>query len=108
MRETFDWVVHRYGLASGRLLMSGAEPEPLSSYLRRAGVDQVWGVDRLPQMLARAVAKNGQSHARFLLRDLRELRLPRSVDLLTCRFETLNYLLSDVDLRKPSHASPVP
>jgi len=89
-------------------LMSGAEPEPLSSYLRRAGVDQVWGVDRLPQMLARAVAKNGQSHARFLLRDLRELRLPRSVDLLTCRFETLNYLLSDVDLRKPSHASPVP
>jgi SAM-dependent methyltransferase len=50
-------------------------------------------------MLARAEEKNTGNGARFLRQDLRDLRLPEPVDLLTCQFDTLNYLLTDAELR---------
>ena len=98
MRDTFEWIVRRYGLRFRSAVDVGCGTGTFVEYLRRSGVDPVWGVDRSPEMLARAVAKNGQNKARFLLQDLRELRLPERVDLLICQFETLNYLLTDTDL----------
>jgi len=98
MRDTFDWIVRRYGLRFRSAVDVGCGTGTFVEYLLRAGVDPVWGVDRSPEMLAQAVIKNGQNKARFLLQDLRELRIPESVDLLTCQFETLNYLLTGADL----------
>jgi SAM-dependent methyltransferase len=62
-------------------------------------VQTVYGVDRSPDMLRHAIRKNVGNGARFLLQDLRALRLPRAVDLLTCNFDSLNYLRCAADLR---------
>ena len=99
MRATFDWMVARYGLRFRSAADVGCGTGIFVDYLLRAGIDPVWGIDRSPEMLAQAVTKNPANAARFLLQDLRELRLPGRVDLITCQFETLNYLLTDEDLR---------
>jgi SAM-dependent methyltransferase len=66
---------------------------------------QVVGVDRSPQMLAiaRAKARDRRLTARFVQADLR--RLPAapalrsaSFDLVTCLYDSLNYLTGDDDL----------
>ncbi len=96
--DTFEWIVDRYGLRFGSAVDVGCGTGTFVEYLARTGVRQVWGVDRSPEMLARAVTKNSHNTAQFLLQDLRELHIPETVDLLTCQFETLNYLLTDADL----------
>ena len=67
-------------------------------YLRELGVPVVYGVDRAPEMLRVAIAKNQGAGARFLLQDFATLQLPQPVDLLTCHFDSLNYLLTADDL----------
>ena len=95
----FEWIADRYGLRFTSAADVGCGTGTFVELLLRSGVQPVWGVDLSPAMLARAIAKNPQNEGRFLLQDIRELRLPASVDLLTCQFETLNYLLTDADLR---------
>ena len=97
--DMFEWVVDTYGLRFTSAVDVGCGTGTFVGYLLRSGVRPVWGVDRSPAMLALASAKNPQNAARFLLQDIRELRLQESVDLLTCQFETLNYLLTFADLR---------
>ncbi len=97
--DTFEWIVERYGLAFGSAVDVGCGTGTFVEYLVRRGVQRVWGIDSSPAMLARAVTKNSHNTAHFLLQDLRILHLPEPVDLLTCQFETLNYLLTDADLQ---------
>lgn len=97
--DMFEWIVDRYGLRFRSAVDVGCGTGTFVGYLLRSEVQPVWGVDLSPAMLVRAVAKNPQNETRFLCQDLRELRLPENVDLLTCQFETLNYLLTDADLR---------
>lgn len=97
-RETFDWIVERYGLRFGSAIDIGCGTGTFVEYLWRCGVDPVWGIDRSPEMLEQAERKNSHNGARFLLQDLRELDVPETVELITCQFETLNYLLTDADL----------
>jgi SAM-dependent methyltransferase len=54
--------------------------------------DVLYGVDRSAAMLAQARRKLRGANVRFLQQDLRVLRLPQRVDLITCMFNTLNYL----------------
>jgi SAM-dependent methyltransferase len=61
-------------------------------------VPVVYGVDRSPEMLRVAIAKNRCTGARFLLQDFARLQLPQPVDLITCHFDSLNYLLTTADL----------
>lgn len=72
--------------------------------LAAAGVETV-GVDRSPSMLAiaRAKARDQRLPARFVEADLRrlpasELLPPSSFDLVTCLYDSLNYLTGDDDL----------
>ena len=95
----FEWMVDAYDLRFRSAADVGCGTGTFVRYLMQAGVQPVWGVDLSPAMLARAVAKNPQNGAQFLHQDLRELLLPEPVDLLTCQFETLNYVLTDADLR---------
>jgi SAM-dependent methyltransferase len=67
-------------------------------YLCERGAAVVYGVDRSPEMLRVAIAKNQGAGARFLLQDFATLQLPQPVDLLTCHFDSLNYLLTSHDL----------
>jgi SAM-dependent methyltransferase len=50
------------------------------------------GVDCSAEMLAQARRKLAGVNVILLQQDLRRLRLPRPVDLITCMFDTLNYL----------------
>jgi len=59
-------------------------------------------VDRSAAMLREAQKKARQAGlaVTFLKQDIRQLRLERSVDLATCFFDSINYLLSYGDLTK--------
>jgi SAM-dependent methyltransferase len=67
-------------------------------YLCERGAAVVYGVDRSPEMLRVAIAKNQGAGARFLRQDFATLQLPQPVDLITCHFDSLNYLLTSHDL----------
>jgi hypothetical protein len=49
-------------------------------------------------MLAIAIAKNRGNGVRFYRQDFHSLCLPEKVDLLTCNFDSLNYMLTAQDL----------
>ena len=63
---------------------------------------QVTGVDLSPQMLqyARERAEQENVKVEFLLQDMRSLPFEERFDLVTCWFDSLNYLLELEDLRK--------
>jgi SAM-dependent methyltransferase len=98
-RRTFEWAERRYALRFASSADVGCGTGTFVAYLCSRSVHAVWGVDQSPAMLAQAIVKNAGNGARFLLQDLRTLRLPYPVDLLTCQFDTLNYLLTTADLR---------
>jgi len=98
MQRVFEWLERRHGLRYSSVADVGCGTGTFLAYLGGRGVETLWGVDRSPQMLARAIEKNATNGARFLRQDLRRLHLPQHVDLLTCQFDTLNYVLSDADL----------
>jgi SAM-dependent methyltransferase len=60
----------------------------------------LFGVDCSADMLAVAQQKTKGLGIRFLQQDLRAFALPWPVDLITCNFDTLNYLPSIADLRR--------
>jgi len=62
---------------------------------------RVTGVDRSPQMLAQArkrVAQAGLQGITFVEADMRDFTLDQPADLVTCMFDSLNYLLAEADL----------
>jgi SAM-dependent methyltransferase len=66
----------------------------------RAGCS-VTGVDRSPQMLARArerVAQAGLQGVTFIEADMRDFVPDEPADLVTCMYDSLNYLLEEADL----------
>ena len=69
--------------------------------LGRTGLS-VW-TDR-PEMLAVATRNCASSNVCLLQQDIRCLRLPYPVDLITANFDTMNHLLTEPDLRLASGA----
>jgi ubiquinone/menaquinone biosynthesis C-methylase UbiE len=63
---------------------------------------QVTGVDQSPQMLqfARERAERENVKVEFVLQDMRSLPFEERFDLVTCWFDSLNYLLELEDLEK--------
>jgi SAM-dependent methyltransferase len=99
LRRTFEWMIRRYGVRFKAVADVACGTGTFARYLRDIGAQPVYGLDCSPTMLQRAVRKNSGNGARFLLQDLRALRLPRPVDLVTCNFDSLNYLGSAAELR---------
>ncbi len=62
--------------------------------------EKVYGVDVSCEMLEVARARNRGNQAVFLQQDFTSLDLPEKVDLVTCNFDSLNYLLSSDDLQE--------
>jgi SAM-dependent methyltransferase len=77
------------GCGTGRLLLH------LSSHCT-----VLYGVDSSAEMLDEARRRTEDKNIQFLRQDLQELRLPRPVDLITCTFDTLNYLTTPGRLRR--------
>ncbi len=63
---------------------------------------EVYGIDISAAMLEKAVRKaedKGLTPS-FIQQDIRQLRLPRLMDLITCYHDGLNYIIDPVDLTK--------
>ena len=98
MRLTFEWIRRRYSVRLASAADIGCGTGTFVDYLCQVGSGPIWGVDLSPQMLKVAAVKNAGNRAKFLLQDMRQLRLPQTVDLITCQFEALNYLTTTDDL----------
>ncbi len=63
---------------------------------------RVTGVDQSPDMLrfARAKANRERVVVKFIRRDMKFLNFQKRFDLVTCWFDSLNYLLKPADLEK--------
>lgn len=86
-RDLSDCTVADVGCGSGRFVQ----------FLQDLGIGVI-GVDGSAAMLKLAQRRNRPRRALFLQQDLRALSLPKPVDLITCQFDTLNYLLRWRDL----------
>ena len=98
MQLSFEWIQNRYSVRFASAADIGCGTGTFVEYLCRVGSGPVWGVDLSTQMLDVAAVKNVDNRAKFLLQDMRQLRLPQTVDLVTCQFEALNYLTTIDDL----------
>jgi SAM-dependent methyltransferase len=93
VRRNFEWLVRRYGIRFHSAADVACGTGTFVRYLRQWGV-WVFGIDRSASMLRIATQKNRGNGAQFLRQDVRQLQLSSPVDLITCHFDALNYLLS--------------
>ena len=98
LRRNFERLVQFHGIRFSSVADVACGTGTFVRYLCARGVPVVYGVDRSPEMLRVAVAKNHGTDARFLIQEFATLRLPRPVDLITCHFDSLNYLRTTDDM----------
>lgn len=99
VRASFEDCVQEFDLCFDSAADIGCGTGRFLHHLRRFRVP-MYGVDRSPQMLAIAARRLEGSGVRLMRQDLRRLRLPARVDLLTCNGDTLNYLLRPTELAR--------
>jgi SAM-dependent methyltransferase len=99
IRDSFERCVGKYGLRFRSAADVGCGTGRFLHYLLRYRVPLL-GVDASAQMLGIAARRLRGSGTRLLRQDIRQLRLPHAVDLITCNGDMLNHLLSEADLRK--------
>jgi SAM-dependent methyltransferase len=98
IHRSFEWAIRRYGIRFRSLADVGCGTGTFLKNVARPGL-VAYGIDRAPAMLRVAADKTRQSGVRFLVQDVTTFTLPMKVDVITCNFDTLNYLLSVADLR---------
>lgn len=99
IRDSFEDGVARLGIDFGSVADVGCGTGVFLDYLRRYGVP-LMGVDAAVPMLRVAAARLRGTGVLLSRQDMRRLRLPWPVDLITCNGDTLNYLLNAHDLRQ--------
>jgi SAM-dependent methyltransferase len=92
IRATFERSRDRYGIRFASAADLGCGSGTFLLHLAQL-CNRLYGVDRSATMLRLARRKTMGTGIRLLLQDLRRLQLPTRVDLITCNFDTLNYLL---------------
>lgn len=90
--KSFCFARERYGLHFRSVADIGCGTGTFLARLWFPGLT-AYGIDRSAAMLEVARRKNRHTDTLFLCQDMRRLRLPRAVDLITCNQDTLNYLL---------------
>ena len=100
LRRNFDWLTQTHPLRLDSVADVACGTGTFVKYLCGRGIPRVIGVDRSPEMLEIALQKNCRNHSRFFLQDFLSLNLPEPVSLITCNFDSLNYLLSPEQLLK--------
>jgi SAM-dependent methyltransferase len=98
LMENFETSRRRFGLATEVMADIGCGTGRFLRYLTRYG-GRLYGVDRSPAMLRIAARNLRGKQVRLFRMDLRRLRLPETVDTLTCMFDTINYLRDPGELR---------
>lgn len=97
--ESFDHCVQRLGLSFRSVADVGCGTGRFLRHLSRYGVPMI-GVDKSPEMLRIAARRLQGTEVLLSCQDIRGLRLPHEVDLITCNGDTLNYLLEDADVAR--------
>lgn len=98
-RAAFEALIRRYGIGFRSAADIGCGTGLFAAYLHRHWGVPVFGVDRSPEMLQVAIQNCPDERIRLLLQDMRFLRLPYQVDLITANFDTMNHLLNGADLK---------
>ncbi len=103
LRRAFERVVLRYRIHFHSAADAACGTGLFLRYLQRRGVRRLYGIDRSRAMLRVALAKNGAGGIQYLRQDFAHMQLPERMDLLTCNFDSLNYLLTPVELLGALH-----
>jgi SAM-dependent methyltransferase len=88
------------GVPAGSAADIGCGPGRVLAWLEARGHAPLFGVDRSAAMLQLAGRWLGTGRVGLLQQDIRALALPQAVDLITCTFATLNYLVEDASLAR--------
>jgi len=99
IERNFELSRLRYGIWFGSAADVGCGTGRFLTCLSRY-CDVLYGVDLSAEMLAQAQRRVRYRTVRFLQQDLQDLHLPQRVDLITCTFDTLNYLTTPTGLRR--------
>ena len=99
IERNFELSRRRYGIRFESAADVGCGTGRLLSRLSKHSA-VLYGVDRSAEMLAEARRRTRNNDIRFLRQDLREFLLPQRVDLITCTFDTLNYLTTPSGLKR--------
>ncbi len=94
-----DDLLPRYDATPRRILDLACGTGTAALLLARRGY-AVYGIDGSAQMLEMARQKAAEAHAavQFAQADMRAFTVPEPVDLVTCWYDSLNYLLDPADL----------
>jgi SAM-dependent methyltransferase len=95
---TLRQLIGRYGIGFRSAADIGCGTGLFAAHLARRWRVPVFAVDRSKAMLSEAIRNGSAAHARLLCQDIRRLRLPRPVDLITANFDTLNHVIRPADL----------
>ena len=99
IHRSFVWAIRTYAIRFRSLADLGCGTGTFLSQVARPDV-VTYGIDRAPAMVKAAAAKTRGTGARFFVQDMSDFTLPTKVDLITCNFDTLNYVLSAADLQR--------
>lgn len=98
LREAFERLVARFRIGFSSAADLGCGTGLFARYLNATRGVPVFAVDRSPAMLRVAAGNCRGARVTLLRQDIRALRLPRPVDLVTANFDTVNHLLGDGEL----------
>ena len=98
-RAAFELLVRRYGISFHSALDVGCGTGLFACYLNHRWGVPVFGIDLSPEKLRIAARRCPHSAVCFLQQDIRSLRLPCQVDLITGNFDTLNHILTGPELK---------
>jgi len=96
-RENFVRLADRYGIGF-RVCADIACGTGLAAQYLSSVCERVYGVDISPWMLEVARGREYSSEVIFLEQSFTGLQLPEKVELITCNFDSLNYILEEKEL----------
>jgi SAM-dependent methyltransferase len=100
VRDCFERLVRRYAIRFRSAADIGCGTGLFARYLKLSRGITVFAVDRSEPMLRIAQRNCCGTNVVLLRQDIRCLRLPHQVDLITANFDTLNHIVRKEDLQK--------
>ena len=98
IRRVFEHLIARYRIGFSSAADLGCGTGLFARYLNALWRVPVFGVDLSPAMLRVAASNCRDTNVILLQQDIRRLRLPTRVDLVTANFDALNHLVNDGEL----------
>ena len=99
-RAAFETLQRQYNFGFQSAADLGCGTGLFACYLARQWGVPVYAVDRSPEMLAQAQRLCRGERVQLIQQDLRDLRLPSRVDLVTANYDVLNHIVRPVDLKR--------